>query len=193
LLNKTGGMLFSLLVTGLFADTSEVETNKTEKFNGARLSQVEVEVVDLFVQFSRALGQPRSVAEIYGLLFASHRPLSMDELIERLKLSKGSASQGLRYLLELGAVRMVYIAGERRKHYEAVAELRKLAGSFLRRQILTHFEDSETRLGRIAAEAHKLPEAERKHSLARVKTLRNWGRKGRRVLPFMLNILGGGK
>jgi DNA-binding transcriptional regulator GbsR (MarR family) len=155
------------------------------------LNPVEVEIVNLFVQFSRALGQPRSVAEIYGLLFISHRPLPMDELIGRLNLSKGSASQGLRYLLELGAVRTVYVAGERRTHYEAVAELRNLAGRFIRQQIATHFQDSGPRLAHIAAQSEKLPGDERKHALARVKMLRSWEKNVKRVLPLVLVILGG--
>src|SRR5271170_2193180 len=104
----------------------------------SRLEPIEVEAIHLFVRFSRALGQPRSVGEIYGLLFVSHRPLAMDTLIERLQLSKGSASQGLKYLEELGAVRAIYVARDRRAHYEAVAELRNLAGHFLRQQILPH-------------------------------------------------------
>src|SRR5271163_1760562 len=99
------------------------------------LGPVEMEVIRLFVQVSRVLGQPRSLAEIYGLLFVSHRPLDMDRLITQLQLSKGSASQGLKYLQDLGAVRAVYIAGERRTHYEAVAELRNLVGRFFSRQI----------------------------------------------------------
>src|SRR5689334_9414028 len=86
------------------------------------LTRVEIEIIDLFVQFSSALGQPRSVAEIYGLLFISRQPLAMDEMIHRLRLSKGSTSQGLRFLRNLGAVRMIYVAGDRRAHYEAVAE-----------------------------------------------------------------------
>ena len=180
----------NVLLTG----NTEVSPNKIQKLNASRLSQVEVEVIDLFVQFSRALGQPRSVAEIYGLLFVSHYPLPMDELIERLDLSKGSASQGLKYLQELGAVRSVYVAGERRTHYEAVAELRRLAGNFLRQQVLSHFEGgNETRLNQIAAAAQKLPGEERKHALTRIKMLRNWVRNGRRVLPLILKILGGGK
>jgi DNA-binding transcriptional regulator GbsR (MarR family) len=155
------------------------------------LEPVEIEVIQFFVQFSRALGQPRSYAEIYGLLFVSHRPLSMDGLIERLKLSKGSASQGLKYLQDLGAVRSVYVAGERRTHYEAVAELRNLAGRFLSRQILTHFEGSEARLDRVAAQAQNLSAEQRKHVQGRVKLLRSWQRNGRRVVPFVLKMLGG--
>jgi DNA-binding transcriptional regulator GbsR (MarR family) len=164
------------------------------KTQGARplLEPAEIDTIELFVQFSRALGQPRSVAEIYGLLFVSPEPLAMDMLIERLNLSKGSASQGLKYLEDLGAVRTVYVAGERRTHYEAVAELRNLAGRFLRRQILTHFEGSEARLDHIMAEAQNLSSEKRKHVQARVKMLRSWGQHGRRLIPFVLKMLGGG-
>lgn len=165
----------------------------TDKTNpGAlRLNAVEIELIHLFIQFAGALGQPRSVAEIYGLLFASEKPLDMDALIERLNLSKGSASQGLKYLLDLGAVRKVYVAGERRTHYEAVAELRKLAGRFLRQQVVSHFEDSEARLDQITAEAAKLTDGQRRHIADRVRLLRRWQRTGRRLMPLMLQVLGG--
>ena len=49
---------------------------------------MEAEVIGLFVQICRVLGQPRSLAEIYGLLFISGHPLAMDDLIERLRISK---------------------------------------------------------------------------------------------------------
>jgi DNA-binding transcriptional regulator GbsR (MarR family) len=159
----------------------------------APLNPVEVEVIHLFVQLSRALGQPPSVAEIYGLLFVSPRPLPQDEFFERLNLSKGTASQGLRYLLDLGAVRTVYVAADRRTHYEAVAELRNLAGRFLRQQILTHFEDSGTRLARLAVEAQKLPDEQRKFAVGRAKMLRSWERNAKRVLPLVMKILGNGR
>jgi DNA-binding transcriptional regulator GbsR (MarR family) len=157
---------------------------------GSRLKPIEVEVIHFFVQFAGVLGQPRSVAEIYGLLFVSEKPLNMDTLTERLEMSKGSASQGLKYLQDLGAVRTVYVAADRRTHYEAVAELRKLGGRFLRHQIQTHFEDSGTRLDRIAAQTQKLSDERRKHVVERIKLLRRWERTGRRIMPLVLKVLG---
>ncbi len=177
--------LVEVVITGKTEES--VETNG----DGARLKPAEVEIIHLFVQFARALGQPRSIAEIYGLLFASETPLPMEALIENLNLSKGSTSQGLKYLQDLGAVRTVYMAADRRTHYEAVAELRKLVGRFLRQQIMVHFDDSQNRLGRIAAHAQKLSDAQRKHIQERIKLLRGWERTGRRLLPFILKMLGG--
>jgi HTH-type transcriptional regulator, glycine betaine synthesis regulator len=163
----------------------------TEQENRAiRLDPLQVEVIDLFVQLSRLLGQPRSLAEIYGLLFISASPLAMDDLIDRLELSKGSASQGLKYLRNLGAVRMVYVAGDRRVHYEAVAELRNLASRFLRDQIVPHLDNGQTRLDRIAAMVKQLPSDERARVLGRVKMLQSWERNGRRFLPLLVKMLG---
>ena len=156
----------------------------------ARLSPLETEVIDFFVQLSRLLGQPRSLAEIYGLLFISGRPLAMDDLIDRLQLSKGSASQGLKFLRNLGAVRMVYVAGERRVHYEAVAELRNLATRFLRDQIVPHLDDGQTRLERIAEMVKQMPPEESARVNGRVKMLQSWGWTSRRFLPLVVKILG---
>ncbi len=156
----------------------------------SRLAPVEVEAIQLFVQFSRALGQPRSIAEIYGMLFVSHVPLSLDDLVERLQLSRGSASQGLKYLRELGAVRPVNRPDSRRVHYEAVAELRNLAGTFLHQQVERHLGDSAARLEKMGRHSQALTGAARRHALARVKLLQSWEKNGRQMLPYLLKMLG---
>ena len=173
-----------------------VVKEKARQFDGPfsavpRLNPVEVEIIHLFVQFAGALGQPRSIAEIYGLLFSSEKALAMDTIIERLHLSKGSASQGLKYLQDLGAVRTVYVASDRRTYYEAVGELRNLASRFLRQQVLIHFDGSVSRLDRIAAQTQELSDGQRKHVMERIRVLRRWERTGRRILPLALAMLGG--
>lgn len=155
-----------------------------------RLHPAEIEVVQLFAQFSHALGQRRSVGEIYGLLFVSHLPLTFNDLKERLQLSSGSTSQGVKLLRDLGAVREVVLPGRRRTHYEAVAELRNLTGNFLRQQIAAQFGDNGSRLARFREQAESLPAEAREFALARAKLLASWERNARLVLPMLLGILG---
>jgi DNA-binding transcriptional regulator GbsR (MarR family) len=155
------------------------------------LSDLETEVIGLFVQLSRALGQPRSLAEIYGLLFISSRPLAMDDLIERLGLSKGSASMGLKFLRNAGAIKMVYVSGDRRMHYEAVAELRNLATRFLRDQIIPHLDTGLDRIEHIASIVKQMPAAERTQISGRITMLHSWGKKSRKFLPLIVKLMGG--
>ena len=63
-------------------------------------------MIDVFVRAAGLIGLPRSIGEIYGLLFCSPKALSFDELVERLQISKGSVSQGLKVLRQLGAVKL---------------------------------------------------------------------------------------
>ena len=159
--------------------------------SSVRLNPLEHEIIDLFVQLSRVFGQPRSLAEIYGLLFISVRPLAMDDLIERLQLSKGSASQGLKFLRNMGAVKMVYVGGDRRVHYEAVSELRYLITRFLREQFVPQLDEGQGRLDRIAELVKKLPADDRSRLSGRVAVLQRWGKRGRRFLPMVAKIMGG--
>jgi DNA-binding transcriptional regulator GbsR (MarR family) len=63
----------------------------------------------------------------------------MDDLTERLDLSKGSANQGLKFTRNLGAVRTIAVPGDRRVHYEAVAASR----SITRDRIEPHLGEGE--------------------------------------------------
>jgi HTH-type transcriptional regulator, glycine betaine synthesis regulator len=153
-------------------------------------SGLEAEVIGLFVQLSRIIGQPRSYAEIYGVLFLSPQPMTMDELVERLGISKGSASQGLSFLRKAGAVRIVHLPGRRPACYEAVAELRHLAAGFLQDQILPQVEDSQNRLKQIVGMAARLPAKERAQASRKVTMLESWGKRTRQFLPLVVEMMG---
>jgi len=62
-------------------------------------------------------GINRSVARVHALLMASEDPLSLDEIAERLQMSKGNASMSLRDLRTFGVVRQVEAPGDRRDFY----------------------------------------------------------------------------
>ena len=79
--------------------------------------QLITESIDFFVRMMSIMGLPRSVGEIYGLLYFSPDALSMEEICTKLGISIGSASQGLRTLLNLKAVKSSYVPGKRKDHF----------------------------------------------------------------------------
>jgi HTH-type transcriptional regulator, glycine betaine synthesis regulator len=158
----------------------------------AGLEPVQAEFIALFVAAAEVLGVPRSLGEIYGVVYASPRPLSFQDIVDRLAISKGSVSQGLRMLKSLGAIRAAYVPGDRRDHYEPETELRTLVGGLLRDRINPHLEQGRQRLDRVGAEiaaGKGLPKAEAAVLRARVQKLENWRRKGATLLPILTRVL----
>ncbi|RYD22390.1 MAG: transcriptional regulator [Verrucomicrobiaceae bacterium] len=155
------------------------------------LDPLERQVVAFFVDAVRVLGLPRSIGEIYGLLFISETALSLDDLVRRLHISKGSASQGLRMLKSLGAVREAEGGAERRTYYEPAIELKRLVGGFIREQIRPHLESGKSKLQRLSETTSEEPDPARRKFLAeRVERLETWMRSGGRVLPVVQKLLG---
>ena len=66
------------------------------------------------------------MAQIYAILYLSDKPLSLNDMVERLKISKGSASTNIRALERYGAVRQVWVKGSRKDYYEAECNIEKV-------------------------------------------------------------------
>ena len=76
--------------------------------------------------FCNKLGLNNVMAQLYTVLYFSNDPLSLDEMAERLKISKASASIYVRSLERYGAVRSVWVKGSRKDYYEAEMDIAKV-------------------------------------------------------------------
>ena len=155
------------------------------------LDEWESAVIDLFLHAANSFGLPKSYGQIYGLLFCRDQPLSMDEVMELLQISKGSASQGLRALKQLGAVSSTYAQGDRKERFVAEIRLRKLVNGFLREQADPHLEKGVSRLKQIEG---LLGNTSSKNSqirgVRRHEILSGWHRQMGRLLPWVKMIVG---
>ena len=144
------------------------------------------EVLDFFVAAGRLLGQPKSVAEIYGTPYFSENPLCMSEIIERLDLSKGSASQGLRLLREMGAVRVVAKSDDRRDFFEAETSLKKMVRGYVRSAIDPHLSNGDNRVKRMKTVAKATDTSE--FHLERIDQLGRWQKNAALALPVLRRL-----
>jgi len=68
---------------------------------------------------TQSFGIGRVLGQIYAFLYFSAEPRNLSDLESVLGISKGSASTGVRQLEQWGAVRKVWVKGDRKGYYEA--------------------------------------------------------------------------
>src|SRR5713226_3794260 len=88
-----------------------------------RLQEVEDQFVDLWRTMSSLWGISPTMAEVHGLLYITGAALSMDDIMDRLGVSRGNASMNLAKLVEWGLVRRVHKRGDRRDYYESLSDV----------------------------------------------------------------------
>ncbi len=149
---------------------------------------LELESIDFFVRLMGILGLPRSVGEIYGLLYFSEISLTMDVIASRLEISIGSASQGLRTLKSLKAIRSTYVPGDRRDHYSAETEFKRLFSSFIKDEIMPHLESAKDRIHRMEKILQQNKDNKDFHQI-RLEKLKKLTKTGSRLLPALTGLL----
>ncbi|MEM1059832.1 MAG: hypothetical protein AAGK14_11335 [Verrucomicrobiota bacterium] len=157
------------------------------------LLPLQAEAIEVFVRLARLFGQPKSVGEIYGLIYISPEPMPMDVIASRLNLSKGSTSQGLRLLKGLGAVRPIYQVGDRRDFYTAETSLKKLVGGYLDDAIIPLLNQGQDRLAhlqRLLEEDGGLTAEQRVFFDERVNKLNKWHERAHQLFPLIRKFLG---
>lgn len=172
----------------------------------------EMQVVEFFVDAADLLGVPKSVAALYGIVFASPEPLSFADIEGRLDISKGSISQGLRVLREVGALKVVSLEpgtlnaeglaqssslpapGSNRQTkrgdcYVPDLELRKLVTRFLEHRLKRQLDAGTTRL---AGLKRAIPSGNKRSSNElnrRLKSLTDWHTRAQLLLPMARTFL----
>ena len=146
-------------------------------------------VVDFFVDTAGLFGVPKSVAAIYGIVFASPVPLSFSDIETRLDISKGSISQGLRILREIGAVKEISTPADRVELFTPDLELRKLIARFISSRLQTQLTAGQKRLTAIADHVPTTDVAHAELLRQRLKHLTGWHTKARALLPVARTFL----
>lgn len=72
-------------------------------------------------------GINKAMAQIQSLLFISTKPLSMEDIMEDLKISRGNTSTNLRQLMDWGIVTKILVPGERKEYFTTEKDVQELA------------------------------------------------------------------
>lgn len=120
-------------------------------------------LTDSFVEsvgnFGASMGISKVVAQLYALLYISPEPLSLDDMAELLKISKGSVCMNIRYLEQWEAVKKIWIKGSRKDYYEARTDIPKIVVKRLREGLNRRMGDFMRQMEHVEMELKKTDNA----------------------------------
>ena len=145
------------------------------------------QLVDIIGGFCAELGVPRSYGRIFGFAYVAPRPVSFHDIVSGLGISKGSASQGLRWLRSGGFIhrlgRSPGPAGIRREYFTPDHNVGRFLEAVLLRRLGPPLNTFGDRLAEIAGELDRLPadsedsETPIWHMCQQVRRMERWRRK----------------
>lgn len=68
-------------------------------------------------------GINKTMAQIHALLLIAHQPLSTEDIMEELKISRGNANMNIRALIDWNIVLKKHQSGERKEYFVAEKDL----------------------------------------------------------------------
>lgn len=83
-------------------------------------------------------GINRTMAQVHALLLIAHEPLTADEVMEALSISRGNTNMNLRALMDWGLVHKQLKSGERKEYFYAEKDMWTVV-----RQIIIHRKKKE--------------------------------------------------
>lgn len=84
-----------------------------------QLSEAKEKYIQTWGTFATNWGINRTMAQVHALLLATGKPLSTDEVMEQLEISRGNANTNLRALIDWGIVKKEFIKGDRKEYFVA--------------------------------------------------------------------------
>jgi DNA-binding transcriptional regulator GbsR (MarR family) len=106
----------------------------------AQLLKAQDRFIDAWGRMGSVWGISRTMAEVHALLFVTGEPMCMDDIMDRLRISRGNASMSLRALLEWGVVSKAPRRGERRDYYQAEQDVWSMFRAILRERVKREVE-----------------------------------------------------
>ena len=88
--------------------------------------EAKIKFINTWGSLGTLWGINKAMAQIQALLFISTKPLSMEEIMEDLKISRGNTSMNLRQLMDWGIVSKELVAGERKEYFTTEKDVQEL-------------------------------------------------------------------
>ncbi|MES1222234.1 MAG: MarR family transcriptional regulator [Bacteroidota bacterium] len=91
-----------------------------------KLIEAKQQFISSWGAFGTHWGINRTMAQIHALLLVSPDPMTQDDIMEELNISRGNTNMNIRELINWGLVERVLLSGERKEFFSAEKDIWKV-------------------------------------------------------------------
>ena len=97
-----------------------------------KLEEAKQQFISSWGAFGTQWGINRTMAQIHALLLISTSPITQDDIMEQLTISRGNVNMNIRDLIGWGLVERVIVSGERKEYFTADKNIWKVATQIIK-------------------------------------------------------------
>lgn len=154
------------------------------------IDQAKHEFIQTWGKLGTEWGINRTMAQVHALLLVSPEPLSTDEIMEQLKISRGNAHMNLKALMDWGLIAKEIRAGVRKEYFSAEKDIWEVARTIATQRRKRELDPLMKALERLleVEESRKAYEQEAKEFKKLVQDILSLGKKGNALLDLVLKL-----
>jgi DNA-binding transcriptional regulator GbsR (MarR family) len=136
--------------------------------------------------FGTHWGINRTMAQIHALLLISPDPLTQDEVMEELDISRGNTNMNIRELINWGLVERILVPGERREYFSAEKDIWKVVKQIVKERKKRELEPMLQLLDKLEAVEGDKRDKHVKTFVDTISGIKKLGRHADRTLDYMI-------
>lgn len=151
-----------------------------------KLSEAKAQFISSWGAFGTHWGINRTMAQIHALLLISPEPITQDDIMEQLNISRGNVNMNTRDLIDWGLVERVLIPGERKEFFSAEKDIWKVATQIIKERKKRELDPMLKLLGQLEQIDGDKKDKEVKQFIDTIGGIRKFGNQADNVLEVMI-------
>lgn len=151
-----------------------------------KLTEARQQFISSWGAFGSHWGINRTMAQIHALLLVSPEPLTQDDLMEELNISRGNTNMNIRELINWGLVERVLLPGERKEYFSAEKDIWKVVRQIVKERKKRELEPMLELLDKLEAVEGDKRDKHVKTFIETVASIKKLGRQADKTLDVMV-------
>jgi DNA-binding transcriptional regulator GbsR (MarR family) len=151
-----------------------------------KLNEARQQFIASWGAFGTYWGINRTMAQIHALLLISPDPLSQEDVMEKLEVSRGNVNMNIRELIDWGLVERTIIPGERKEFFVAEKDIWKVATQIIKERKKRELDPMLKLMDQLAAVEGDKRDKEVKQFVDTMQGIKRFGNQADKMLDVLV-------